>query len=380
MNCIRIMELRGTYKGGGGPDKTILLSAARHDGKKFFVLVTYLRDPDDGDFQIGAMAEGLSISDYVEVMDRRMLDLKCLFDLNSLVKKYHIQIIHVHDLKTTLLGVLLKTLNPKVKIMHTAHGWIKNSEMDGIKQKLQFLMLRFYPMHIAVSEATKKLMIESGIKPDTIRVLYNSIDTDYWKNDGNLSTVREEFGLSNESLIVGTVGRLSKEKDLPTFFKVVRNVINVYPNACFLIVGDGKGTIVDDLHQFVKEMGISGSVIFTGHRTDLRNIYLSFDLFLTTSLTEGLPNTVLEAMAMEVPVVATKVGGVPELVVDGQTGILRDTGDVDGITDAVLGLLSDFRQRQEFALNGRKRIIEKFSFDKRLESIETYYEYLVNNL
>ena len=374
------MELRGTYKGGGGPDKTILLSAVKHDKKRYYILVIYLREPKDNDFQIGAMVARLGVANYVEVLDRSKLDLKCLVELNRLLRSNNIQIIHVHDPKTILLGFLLKLLNPKIKIMYTAHGWMLNTDYDRLKQKLEFLMLRSYPMHIAVSEATKKLMIESGIKPDTIKVLYNSIDTDYWKNDGSLSTVREEFGLSNKSLIVGTVGRLSQEKGLPTFFKVVRNVINVYPNACFLIVGDGKGTIVDDLHQLVKEMGISGSVIFTGHRTDLRNIYLSFDLFLTTSLTEGLPNTVLEAMAIEVPVVATRVGGVPELVVDGQTGILCDTDDVDGITEVVLGLLSDFRQRQEFALNGRKRIVEKFSFDKRLESIETYYEYLANNL
>jgi len=367
------MELRGTYKGGGGPDKTILLSAAKHDKNRFFILVTYLRNPNDDDFQIGDMAKRMGVSDYIEVFDRSMLDVKCLFQLNSLAKKNSVQIIHIHDLKTTLLGFLLKVLNPRAKIMHTAHGWIINSQLDSLKQKIQYMMLKFYPLHIAVSEATRKLMIKSGINPNTIRVLYNSIDIDYWQKDGEQSTVRSEFGIPDDSFIVGTVGRVSREKDLPTFFRVAQNVLDVYPNTYFLIVGDGKGEIVNESHKLAIETGIDRSFIFTGHRIDLKNIYASLDLFLTTSLTEGLPNTLLEAMAMEVPIVATGVGGVPELIEDGKTGVLCNVGDVDGITSMVLGLLADSGKREEFAVNGRARIVEKFSFNKRLEIIEDYY-------
>ena len=380
MNCIRIMELRGTYKGGGGPDKTILLSAARHNENKFFVLVTYLRDPSDSEFQIGKMAKHYGVKDYIEVFDRSMLDLRCLFELNNLVKKNHIQIIHVHDLKTTLLGILLKVLNPKVRIMSTAHGWIINSRMDRLKQKLQFLMLRYYPLHIAVSEATKKLMIDNGIDSESIKVLYNSIDIDHWKRNGAVSTVKEEFNILDENMIVGTVGRLSREKDLPTFFKVACNILKHYPDTKFLIVGDGKGVMLEELKTLSNEMGLRKSVIFTGHRNDLKNIYISFDIFLSTSLTEGLPNTVLEAMALEVPVVATKVGGLPELIEDTISGTLCRPSDVDAITDAVLNLINDYDQRCKFASNGRKKMIDRFSFDIRLETIETYYEYMVNNL
>lgn len=261
--------------------------------------------------------------------------------------------------------------------MHTAHGWIIHSCSDRLKQKLQFMMLRFYPLHIAVSDATRKLMVNKGIDPETISVLYNSIDTEYWKKTDRVSTVREEFGIPEESFIVGTVGRLSKEKDLPTFFKVARAVLAVKPNTYFFIIGDGKGRIVSDLQKQVKEMGIGQSVIFTGHRTDLRNFNLSFDLFLTTSLSEGLPNTLLEAMAMGVPVVATRVGGVPELVTDRDTGILCNAGDVDGITKVVLELLSNSGIRREFSINGQKRIAENFSFKKRLTAIEAIYKSLV---
>jgi glycosyltransferase involved in cell wall biosynthesis len=286
------MELRGTYKGGGGPDKTILLSAAKHSTRDFFVLVTYLRDPSDHDFQIGNMASFYGVPDYIEVMDRSMLDMICVAELNTLIKKHSIEIIHVHDLKTTLLGVILKMINPRVKIMHTAHGWIIHSKVDLIKQKLQYALLRCYPVHISVSEATRSVMIKSGIPADSIQVIYNSIDTRYWQKGNGIPSLRNEYGIQSHSMVIGTVGRLSREKDLPTFFNVAKRIISQYPDTVFFIVVDGKADIVEELKELLNVMGLTNNIILAGHRTDLLNVYASFDLFLMTSLTEGLPNTV----------------------------------------------------------------------------------------
>jgi len=375
MKQLRIMELRGTYKGGGGPDKTILLSAAKHDQGQFFVLVTYLRSPADNDFQIGAMAEAYGVPNYVEVLDRSMLDLRCLFQLHKLLRQHKLSIIHVHDQKTTLLGFLLKFFNPKVKIMNTAHGWIVNSQLDSLKQKIQYAMLKSFPLHIAVSKATKKLMLNAGFRPETIKVLYNSIDVDTWKPaNGNPVSFKQEFSINSDAPVIGTIGRLSPEKDLITFLRVAKSVLAVIPEAKFLIVGDGKGSdIGQSLLAEAKLLGIENEVIFTGHRTDLLNVYAALDLFLMTSLTEGLPNTVLEAMAMEIPVVSTAVGGVPEIVEHQKTGFLCEVGDVEGIAKVVLELLQDSLAREKFAGNGRALIVEKFSFAARLSAIEDIY-------
>ncbi len=171
MNQIRIMELRGTYKGGGGPDKTILLSAAKHDKNRFFILVTYLRNPNDDDFQIGDMAKRMGVSDYIEVFDRSMFDVKCLFQLHSLAKKNNIQIIHIHDLKTTLLGFLLKVLNPRAKIMHTAHGWIINSQLDGLKQKLQLMKLLRRAELLQFQFMEKQLELLGKLIPKQLKII-----------------------------------------------------------------------------------------------------------------------------------------------------------------------------------------------------------------
>lgn len=377
MKRIRIMELRGTYKGGGGPDKTILLSAAKHCRSRFFVLVTYLRDPLDNDFQIGRLARDYGVPDYVEVLDRSMLDLICVARLNTLIRKHDIQIIHVHDLKTTLLGVILKALNPKVKIMHTAHGWIVNTRTDGIKQRIQYALLKCYPLHITVSHATRNLMIASGIPKKNIEVLYNSIDTDAWRKEKGSPSLRRQYHIADDALVVGTVGRLSLEKDLPTFLDVAKNIVKKIPHTVFFIVGDGKENIVSELKQLSETMGLSENIHFTGHRTDLINVYSSFDLFLMTSLTEGLPNTVLEAMALEIPVVATNVGGVPELIMSNETGVLCAPGDVDALLTSCMEYLESSENRIRTGRKARERICDYFDFDKRLKQIETLYNSFV---
>lgn len=369
------MELRGTYKGGGGPDKTILLSAAKHDRERFFVLVTYLRDPGDDKFQIGEMAKKYGVPHYIEVLDRKMLDLRCLFELNSLIKKYRLEIIHVHDQKTTLMGFLLKVLNPKVKVMNTAHGWIVNSKVDSLKQKIQYAMLKTFPLHIAVSKATEKLMLTVGFRSQTIRVLYNAIDCNIWRNEyGNGVKIKNEFHISKDAFVIGTIGRISAEKDLPTFLKVAQNILKSYPTTKFLIVGDGKTKeIVGELKALAHSMEIDHAIIFTGHRTDLLDIYSALDLFLMTSLTEGLPNTVLESMAMGVPVVSTAVGGVPELITEGETGILCEVGNWKQISQALLNIMESQELQDSFSHAGRIDVVDRFSFSNRLVKIEKIY-------
>ena len=126
-------------------------------------------------------------------------------------------------------------------------------------------------------------------------------------------------------------------------------------------------------------VGLSSSVKFTGHRTDLKNIYSSFDLFLMTSLTEGMPNTVLEAMALELPVVSTDIGGLPELVEDGVSGLLLPVGDVDSLSEAVTRLLNDEKLREQYSLAARKKIEQNFDFSNRVKKMEELYVQFTNN-
>ncbi len=380
---IRVMDFRGTYKGGGGPDKTILNSAAQHDKRRVDVLVTYLRDPNDHGFGITNWAKELRIN-YVEVLDRKVLDLKCLRELSGLIIKHDIQLLHTHDDKTLLYGCLLKVRIPGIKLMHTCHSHAKYSsdtfsslwnyfKFRLRKRFLIFLMNRHKKPIITISENTRQRLINGGLAPEHITVLYNGIDTEYWQREGIRPVLRKELRIKDNDFLVGTVARITYDKDLPTFCKVAQMVSGKIPAVKFVIVGDGYGNELQEAKDQVASLGLDKIIHFTGHRTDLREIYSSLDIFLMTSLTEGMPNTVLEAMALEVPVVATDVGGVPELIKNGETGILCKTKSHKNITSALLQLMENKILRSNFAKSSRQRIEKKFSFTKRLQEIEQLY-------
>jgi glycosyltransferase involved in cell wall biosynthesis len=227
---------------------------------------------------------------------------------------------------------------------------------------------------MVVSEANKKKLMDAGLKTETL-VLYNGIDADLWRRENGNTVLRIEFGLNQNDFLIGTVARIDYDKDLPTFYKVVKLLRAQIPNVRFVIVGDGKGDELAKAKYQAQQLGLKDSINFTGHRNDLLDAYSSMDIFLMTSITEGLPNTILEAMAMEVPVVSTAVGGVPELIVDGKHGFLCSVGDAEALSRKVVELIQNSGLRVKFAENARKRVEEDFSFDQRVRRLENLYEY-----
>jgi glycosyltransferase involved in cell wall biosynthesis len=215
-------------------------------------------------------------------------------------------------------------------------------------------------------------MMDSGIDERKIVVVHNAIDVDTWKQENIVSTIREEFQIPPTSKIVGVIGRLRWEKDLPTTLKVAAQVIQERPDTYFLLVGDGPDR--ENLEQQVQDMGLSEKILFLGFRKDAMNVYAALDVFASTSLTEGTPNTVLEALAMEIPVVYTDVGGVHEMIEDGYNGILCQIGDVKGISQAILSILNDEEQATLLREHGRQTVCTKFSFANRLKTVEAIYK------
>lgn len=380
---VRVMDFRGTYKGGGGPDKTILNSAAQHDSSLVYVLVVYLKQPDDKEFKIPAAAKLLAIN-YVDLNDHCIFDLGCIRQLKKLIHQNEISLLHSHDDKTLLYSVTLKYLIPGLRIMHTCHSHseyakesfkgLKNYWKFCLRKKiLIFLMQQHQKPVLTISENTRQRLIRAGLDQKNVTVLYNGIDLAYWKRADATPILREELNLNNYDLLVGTVARITYDKDLPTFFRVAANVNKQLPHVKFVIVGDGFGEELLQVKNDVKASGLENIIFFTGHRTDLLDIYSSFDIFLMTSLTEGLPNTMLEAMAMEVPVVSTAVGGVPELIVTQETGLLCPVGDVSALSTAVSSLITDPHYRKKMAQKSRKRVESKFNFTKRVQLLEDIY-------
>lgn len=387
---IRILDFRGTYKGGGGPDKTILNSAVQHNKSRVYIQVLYLRNPADNEYSIDRWADSLKVN-YLDVFDRRLIDRQCIAKVKKIIQEQNIALIHAHDDKTLLYGWMIKHALPNIGLMYTCHLHSPFVRKDfaslsaflkfKIRRKANiFLMKRCHKPLLAVSHHTKKCMIEDGLHEKDIETLHNGIDIDVWLPELGMPVLREELGIGPDEFLVGTVARIAQQhKDLPTFYKVAAEISRKMPQVKFVIVGDGHGEEMEKAKRYIADIGLEYKLFFTGHRTDLIDIYRSFDIFLMTSLTEGLPNTVLEAMALQVPVVSTVVAGVPELIKHGETGLLSQIRDVKSLSDQVVKLLSQPELRKQFAQKARKRIEDNFSFSNRVRKMEAYYEYFVRN-
>jgi glycosyltransferase involved in cell wall biosynthesis len=227
---------------------------------------------------------------------------------------------------------------------------------------------------IAVSHATKQELVAAGVPSHLVTVIHNGIDTEVWKPQQVRPILREELGVERDCPVVGYVGRITSEKDLNTWLLAARAVGQHYPQAHFVLVGDGRDeTLLTHLQKQATELGIAERVHFPGYREQLLSVYTSFDLFVLSSRREGICNSLLEAMAMELPVVTTDAGGTRELVCNGETGYIVPQRDVDGLAHAMMKLMNNASLRQRMGRAGRERIEREFSFRQRLQCIEALY-------
>jgi len=212
--------------------------------------------------------------------------------------------------------------------------------------------------------------LESGSRR-RIDVLPNCIDLDEFESKLSPGEIRRKLGLSPRSIVIGTLGNLRPEKDLETFLLAARGIVDAIPTAEFLVIGDGPAAnklkwLADDLH-------LSESVRFLGDRSDVPDLVAALDILVMSSYTESFPNAILEAMAMGKPVVATNVGGIPELVEEGQTGFLVPPRDPKAIAYRVLSLCRDSARRLQMGRAARERVESNFTVQDVTAKLEGIY-------
>lgn len=379
MPDVRLLEVRNTYKWGGGPDKTILLSAEQHNKARVLPVVAYVRDAYDREFQIAEKARSKNLTFY-EIEERGKFDPRVLFRLREIVREHDINLVHSHDYKSDFFAyILARWLSPKpVRLISTAHAWVILGMKGEFYRRADLLLMRRFDHLLAVSHATKTEMVAGGVPADRITVLHNAIDTEEWSPGRSDSSFREELGLKGAFPVIGYVGRVTPEKDLVTWLQASARVARRFPNARFVVVGDGRGSSTQtELEALASDLGIREQVIFPGYRSKLQPVYGAFDIFMLASRREGLPNCILEAMAMGIPIVSTDVAGAKELVNDQETGFILSQGDVEGLTQALMRLSEDMVLRKQMGDASRLRIERHFSFRCRLEKIEDLYEQVV---
>jgi glycosyltransferase involved in cell wall biosynthesis len=379
MPPIRLLELRNTYKWGGGPDKTILLSAAQHDPSRVSVVVAYVRDAHDHEFRIADKARALGLTFY-EIVEHGKFDLHVLRAIRDIIIHHDINLIHSHDYKSDLFAYLLsrRLSRRRIALLSTAHAWVMLGIRGSLYRRLDLLLMRRFTHLIAVSQATKNEMTAAGLPAAMISVIHNAIDTDIWSPAQVSRNLREEWGLGQAFPIIGYVGRIMPEKDLETWLRAAALVAEKFPHAGFVLVGEGRdGHTLHQLRDLAASLGINKRVIFSGYQETLPPFYRSFDIFFMSSRREGLPNSILEAMALGLPVVTTDVAGAKELVINGETGFVLPQQDVYGLAEALNTLSDNQDMRWRMGQAGRRRVEREFSFTGRLQRIESLYEHLI---
>lgn len=368
---VRVLELRSVRGTGGGPEKTILLGAARADRTRVHVVVCYIRDERDTVFSLGERARTLGL-EYVEVTERHSLDLSVLSKLAVVVREHRIDLVHAHEYKTDLLALLLARRTGIVPLA-TAHGWTGHSAREKfLYYPLDKWLLARYPRVVAVSSDIRNQLVRYGARPARVTVILNSIDPDAFQRDASRrGPVRDDLGLPQDAVVIGAVGRAEPQKRFDLLLEAMVPVFRAHARVRLVIAGDGSR--LESLKILAARLGVADRCVFTGHRQDVADLHHAFDLFVQSSEYEGTPNAVLEAMALESPIVATDCGGTSELVADGVHGLIVPVHDVPALTMAIEGVLADPAAARGRALAARRRVETDLSFATRTSRLEDIY-------
>jgi glycosyltransferase involved in cell wall biosynthesis len=290
--------------------------------------------------------------------------------LTGMIQAEKVDLLHTHDVKANAIG-LIAARRAKVPILATVHGRIPNSAKARLYASIDHHLLRRMDLVFAVSAIMARQLASKGIPGERLVLARNGIMLDEHPFGLRSSRLREEGHLREGDVAIGHVGRISPEKGVVTLIVAFSRLADEFPSSRLVLAGDGQE--IGAARQAASAPRLRGRVVFLGYRADVEAVYGAIDLFVLNSTTEGLPNAVLEAMAFGVPVVATAVGGTPELVRDGETGLLVPPSDPTALANAIRAVLRDRDAAAERARRARALVEREFDMRRLSHSINVAY-------
>ena len=285
---------------------------------------------------------------------RSRVDTQSVKQIRSIIYRHGIDVVHTHGCKANLYG-LLAAAPVRVPLVATCHmAWPDRSMALRAYHAVDRLVLRGFRKVVAVSDAIEASLRRSGLSARKLVTIANGIDEAPFRLDPP-----RRLDLPKDKLIVGVVGRLIPVKGHRYLLQAARELVLDFPNLLFLFVGDGPER--QGLCEMVSAFGLEDNVLFAGKQRDMPAVYASIDLLALPSLSEGMPMTVIEGMAARRPVVASRVGDIPKLIRDGETGLLVEPGNPQALRHAIAQLLSNPVLRSELAGRGQQWASEEFS-------------------
>jgi sugar transferase (PEP-CTERM/EpsH1 system associated) len=325
--------------------------------------------------EVGDLGERL-IGDGFEVVQlhrRAGFDWRCVRRLGRFLEANNVQVVHAHQYTPFAYAAATRLFGRRPRIVFTEHGRFYPDMTSRKRRAFNRLVVSRLDRLVAVGESVRQALIEKeGLPASRIQVIYNGIDLEPVKlTPRQRSELRKVMGASDEDFLVVQVARLDTIKDHPTALRVIAAASREDSSLRLAIVGDGPEKA--NIERQVHELSLNKHVRLLGKRDDVAHLLAAADAFLLTSVSEGIPVTIIEALAAGVPVVATAVGGVPEVIDDGISGLLAPAGDVSALAVALLRLARDAALQEKFACEGAKRASERFSEDRMIERYASIY-------
>lgn len=357
----------------GGPGKGILqlLKAFKNTDIHLHVCGFAGRNIErQSEFKKAVLAGGYP---FVDINERFRFDPGIIGQARRLIADLDIEIVQTHGYKGNALTVALRRYLD-IPWVSFVHGWTNEDLKIRIYNVLDRWLLRSPERVVAVSQAMKRHLESYGLQSEKITVVPNAVVSMQAPKDSR-ERIRNTYGISSTSPLIGVIGRLSPEKGQMDFLKALLYVLKEITDVRALIIGDGPDR--QALECFSVKNNLASSVIFAGYQTNMAEIYDALDLVVMPSLSEGMPNVALESLACSKPLIATAVGGVPEVIESGRTGILVPPADPEEMAKKILFLIKNPDRCQVLTENGRQDVTERFSLQTRVQHIHDIYKDLL---
>jgi glycosyltransferase involved in cell wall biosynthesis len=349
MNVLHLISSGGMY---GAERVAITLSQCLNDTGHRSTIAAF-QNRHKPNLEVLRAAEAQRISTRVLQCDGRF-DASAIKRLRQIVRDDNVDIVHTHNYKADLYAyVALRSSS--TALMATCHTWYDNDVVVRMYGALDRFILRRFARVVAVSPSVADRLRRAGVGEEHIRTIDNGIEVGRFASGKPI--LREQF--PNADCLVGVVARLAPEKGIRFLIEAAANVRVHCPGALFLIIGDGPEHRA--LEELVRNDGLSDLIVFLGKRDDMPDVYASLDVVVQPSLNEGLPMTLLEAMAAGNAIVATAVGAVPTVIEDGSNGILIPPADTPALTNAITMLVQDPERRLRLGRTARRVVEARFS-------------------
>ena len=315
--------------------------------------------------KLGAAGVPAGMLDHATPLYGRMVG-----ELRRRLREHSCDLLICHGYKADILG-LVAARSTGTPVISVSRGWTAHTRKVRFNEALDRRCLRLMDAVICVSDGQAEKVRRAGVPARRVRVIRNAIDHQRFGDTKPQQTLIREFFPQGVEGVVAAVGRLSPEKGFDHFIAAAAMVLAELPNTGFLLIGDGPSRTA--LEGQIAAAGVAGRVVLTGFRDDVDRILPQVDILAQSSHTEGLPNVVLEACAARIPVVATAVGGTPEVVDDGVSGYLIQPGDPAALAARLLELLRSRELRERMGAAGREHVRAHFSFARQTAEYERLF-------